>query len=106
MRGGELCGMLRRALPYIISLLTVFVAPHSSIAQDEGISQAKQEKLQARKEKKDTKEVKKEEKRLLKEHRRHQDKATQKRMKRNKRRADKHGNDPHRDPWPRRWFEG
>jgi hypothetical protein len=41
---------------------------------------------------------------LKKEHLQHQDKATRKRIKRNDRRADKHGNTTHRDPWLRRLF--
>ncbi len=90
----------RRLLP----LLLLAVAPLLVQAQEEGISRRKQEKLQAKKERNDKKAVQKEEKRLAKKHLENQDKATRKRMKRNKRRADKGGSGAHRDPWPRRWF--
>lgn len=69
-----------------------------------GMSKKQQEKSLAKKERKKKKEVAKEEKRLLKQHRKHQDKATQKRMKRNQKRADKHGQGRHRDPFLKRLF--
>ncbi len=70
----------------------------------EGISKKKQDKIQRNKRKNDVKEVRKEEKRIAKKHLANQGKATRKRMKRHKRRADKQGNSGHRDPFLRRLF--
>lgn len=84
--------------------LALVLAPMLLHAQEEGLSRRKQEKLLAKKERAEKKAVKKEEKRLAKKHLANQDKATRKRMKRNKRRADNGGSHAHRDPWPRRWF--
>ncbi len=96
--------MRRILLHGSLLLFCSFAVPTALHAQDSGISAAKQEKLLAKKERRDVKEVKKEEKRLAKKHLENQGKATRKRMKRNKRRADKHGSSAHRDPWPGRWF--
>lgn len=87
-------------------LVTVLLlaAPAAVHAQSEGISKEKQEKLQAKKERRDAKEVRKEEKRIAKKHLSNQDRATRKRMKQHKRRADKHGSSGHRDPFLRRLF--
>lgn len=85
-------------------LVVLLGAPALVHAQEEGLSRKKQEKLLAKKERDDAKEVKKEEKRIAKKHLENQDKATRKRMKRNKKRADRGGQHAHRDPWPRRWF--
>ncbi len=85
----------------LLVLLMAFAAP--VLHAQEGISKKQQEKIQAKK-KNDKKEVKKEEKRLYKLHLEHQDKATRKRMKRHKRRADNQGNNGHRDPFLRRLF--
>jgi hypothetical protein len=103
VRKPELWGM-RHVLIIPVLLFALFSAPVGLNAQAAGISAAKQEKMLAKKEKKDVKEVKKKEKQYLKEHMRHQDKATQKRMKRHKRRSDKNGGRAQRDPWPQRWF--
>lgn len=102
--GGGKTLMLRQLLRTLaLVLLTVAATPMVVHAQ-EGISKQKQEKIQARKKKDDAKEVKKEEKRIAKKHLENQDKATRKRMKRHKRRADKQGNTGHRDPFLRRLF--
>jgi hypothetical protein len=100
----HLRGMLRSLLHRLLLLVALLGAPVFVHAQEEGLSRKKQEKLLAKKERDDAKEVKKEEKRIAKKHLENQDKATRKRMKRNKKRADRSGQNPHRDPWPRRWF--
>ncbi|MBS1943536.1 MAG: hypothetical protein JST38_21945 [Bacteroidetes bacterium] len=87
---------------YLLVLLMALAVP--ALHAQEGISKKQQEKIQARKKKEDKKEVKKEEKRLYKQHLDNQDKATRKRMKRHKRRADNQGNTGHRDPFLRRLF--
>ena len=87
----------------VLVLLASVAAPMVAHAQ-EGISKQKQEKLLAKKKRDDVKEVRKEEKRIAKKHLENQDKATRKRMKRHKRRADKQGNAGHRDPFLRRLF--
>ena len=96
--------MLRRILPYIICILIVFVAPRAAFAQEEGISRAKQEKLQAKEAKEKKKARAKKEKDDRKRHLANQDKATRKRIKRNTKRADRNGTNAKRDPWPSRWF--
>ncbi|MBK8226048.1 MAG: hypothetical protein IPK70_02585 [Flavobacteriales bacterium] len=73
-------------------------------AQDEGISQRKQEKILAQKAKEEKKEKAKQDKENRKRHLGLQDKGTQKRMKKHARRADRHGPGRHRDPWPARLF--
>ncbi|HQV39607.1 MAG: hypothetical protein IPO60_04850 [Flavobacteriales bacterium] len=95
--------MKRRILRLITVLLLVLAAAPVVHAQ-EGISKKKQDKIQRDKKKNDVKEVKKEEKRIAKKHLANQGKATRKRMKRHKRRADKQGNSGHRDPFLRRLF--
>ncbi|MBP8823857.1 MAG: hypothetical protein KBH07_09445 [Flavobacteriales bacterium] len=95
--------MLRLLLRTVFLLLLTTGA--STVAQGQaGIGQRDQERIQEKKQKTDAKEVKKEEKRLRKKHLSNQDKATRKRMKRNKRRAGKQGNSGHRDPFLRRLF--
>jgi uncharacterized protein HemX len=69
-----------------------------------GITRKQAEKAKAKKEKKNKKEVAKEEKRLNKQHLKNQDPAARKRMKANKRRADRGGQGPHRDSFFRRLF--
>ena len=73
-------------------------------ARHEGISRAKQEKLQAKEGKEKKKARAKKEKDDRKRHLANQDKATRKRIKRNTKRADRNGTNAHRDPWPQRWF--
>lgn len=103
-RQDHLRSMFRYTLHRFLLLVALIGASAHAHAQDEGLSQKKQEKQLAKKERTDGKEVKKEEKRIAKKHLENQDKATRKRMKRNKKRADRNGNNPHRDPWPARWF--
>ena len=95
--------MKRRILRIITVLLLAFAAAPMVHAQ-EGISKKQQDKIQRNKTKNDAKEVRKEEKRIAKKHLSNQDKATRKRMKQHKRRADKQGNTGHRDPFLRRLF--
>ncbi len=87
---------------FLLLVLLACAAP--AVHAQEGISKKQQEKIQARKKKDDKKDVKKEEKRLYKQHLANQDKATRKRMKHHKRRADNQGNTGHRDPFLRRLF--
>ena len=101
-----------RALRTFLLLFALVSAPVMLSAQEAegdggksaGMSKKKQEKHLAKKERKDKKSLAKEEKRIYKLHREHQDKATRKRMKRNERRAGKHGQGRHRDPFFRRLF--
>jgi hypothetical protein len=103
---------MKHMIRLLLLLLTLAGPAARTVAQDAegdggksaGMSKKKQEKHLAKKERKDKKSLAKEEKALLKQHRQHQDKATQKRMKRNQRRADKHGQGRHRDPFFRRLF--
>ncbi len=69
-----------------------------------GITRKQAEKAKVKKVRKDKKEVAKEEKRLNKQHLKNQDPAARKRMKANKRRADRGGQGPHRDSFFRRLF--
>lgn len=94
--------MHNRHFRYLLVILLALAAPYAKA--QEGISKAQQDKIQARKKKDDKKDVRKEEKRLYKQHLANQDKATRKRMKRNKRRAEGQGNTGHRDPFLRRLF--
>lgn len=87
---------------FLVVLLTA--VPVAARAQSEGVGKAKQEKVQAKKERREAKEVRKEEKRIAKKHLSNQDRATRKRMKQHKRRADQHGSNGHRDPFLRRLF--
>lgn len=95
---------MRRKLLHLLAVLLLLFAAAPVLHAQEGISKQKQEKIQARKKKDDKKDVKREEKRLYKQHLENQDKATRKRMKRHKRRAEKQGNTGHRDPFLRRLF--
>lgn len=80
------------------------LAPHAANAQDEGISQRKQERNLAKKEREEKKAKVKEEKADRKHHLSLQDKATRKRIKQHTRRADRHGSGRHRDGFPSRLF--
>ena len=95
--------MKRPLLPLLMVLFLACMAALPVHAQA-GISKEKQEKNLRKKEKNDAKEVRKEEKRIAKKHLANQDKATRKRMKRHKRRAEKHGQGRHRDPLLQRIF--
>jgi Flp pilus assembly protein TadB len=96
--------MIRERAARLLLLVLVSLAPAVVSAQEEGISRRKQEKLQVKKEREEKKEQQRAEKEGRKRHQGIQDKATRKRIKRNTRRADRHGTNSHRDPWPRRWF--
>ncbi len=103
---------MKRAIAHLFVLIALLAIPAVSRAQEDeggggksaGMSKKKQEKHLAKKERKDKKSLAKEEKRIYKLHRAHQDKATRKRMKSNERRAGKHGQGPHRDPFFTRIF--
>ncbi len=81
----------------------VLTVPSLASGQD-GISRKKQEKLLEKKAKADKKEKARQEKEDRKRHLSLQDKATRKRIKRNTKRADRHGSDPHRDNFFQRTF--
>ncbi len=95
---------MKRSILRLITILILAIAAAPMVHAQEGISKEKQEKKLRKKEQNDVKEVKKEEKRIAKKHLSNQDKATRKRMKQNKRRADKHGKGRHRDPFLQRLF--
>ncbi len=67
------------------------------VTAQEGISQKQQERILAKKAKEEKKEKAKQEKADRARHLSLQDKATQKRLKRHGRRADRHGSGAHRD---------
>lgn len=95
--------MARFILRATLLLLLAFSAAPPVHAQ-EGVGKEEQEHIQQKRKKNDAKEVRKEEKRLYKQHLANQDKATRKRMKRHKRRAEQQGNTGHREPFLRRLF--
>lgn len=95
---------MKRIFLRLFTLFLLVCAAAPIVHAQEGISKKKQDKIQRDKKKNDAKEVRKEEKRIAKKHLSNQDKATRKRMKRHKRRADKQGNAGHRDPFMRRLF--
>lgn len=103
---------MKHLLLRLLLLISLATLPAITFAQEAdggggksaGISKRQQEKAQAKKARREKKDVAREEKRLLKLHMKHQDKATRKRMKREKRRADNHGQGQHRDPFLRRLF--
>ena len=95
---------MKRTVLRIITVLLLAFAVAPVVHAQEGVSKKQQDKIQRNKKKNDTKEVRKEEKRIAKKHLSNQDKATRKRMKRHKRRADKQGNAGHREPFLRRLF--
>jgi len=93
-------------IPFLRSLTLAMALSGATavLAQDEGISQRKQEKILAQKAKEEKKEKVKQDKENRKRHLGLQDKGTQKRMKKHARRADRHGPGRHSDPWPARLF--
>ncbi len=107
----DLCTM-RKLFFRILVMFAITAAPGVMKAQDAGgnggqsagMTKRQQERSQAKKARKEKKDVAREEKRLHKLHMKHQDKATRKRMKQNQRRADKHGQGTHRDPFLKRVF--
>ncbi|MFZ1692023.1 MAG: hypothetical protein WAT74_02400 [Flavobacteriales bacterium] len=86
------------------ALIFLLALPTLAVAQDEGISQRKQEKILAKKAKEQKKAKAKQDKENHKRHMSLQDKAAQKRMKKNARRADRQGPSGHRDRSPFRLF--
>jgi hypothetical protein len=95
--------MLRKWLGVLVLGTVLLGVPTNGSAQD-GISRKQQEKTLAKKAKEDKKAKVRKEKEDRKRHLNNQDKATRKRMKRNTKRADRHGSDPHRDGFFRRTF--
>ncbi len=104
--------MIKQAIRLMMLVCVLVAAPQAVNAQEvepgskqtEGIGKKQYDKMAAKKARKEKKEVAREEKHLLREHLRHQDKATQKRMKRDKRNAFKSGNGQPREPFLRRLF--
>jgi hypothetical protein len=80
------------------------MGPLMSQAQEEGISQRKQEKILAKKEREEKKQKIKQDKENREHHLNLQDKATRKRMKKHGKRADRHGSGAHRDGFLSRMF--
>lgn len=81
----------------ILLLAAASMGPLMSQAQEEGISQRKQEKILAKKEREEKKQKIKQDKENREHHLNLQDKATRKRMKKHGKRADRHGSGAHRD---------
>lgn len=84
-------------------LCMLLLAAPTVMAQG-GIGQKQQERIQAKKEKEEKKAKAKKAKEDRRRHLSNQDKATRKRMKRNGKRADRHGKSTHREPFLRRLF--
>lgn len=95
---------MRSLIVHKIFLLAFIIVLPMTVHAQEGISKEKQERAQAKKKEDDKKEVRKKEKQIEKKHLANQDKATRKRLKHHKRRAEKHGNTTHRDPFLKRLF--
>lgn len=95
--------MLRKWLGMVLVGLVLIAAPANSSAQD-GISRKQQEKILAKKAKEEKKQKARKAKEDRKRHLDNQDKATRKRIKRNTKRAGRHGSDQHRDGFFRRTF--
>lgn len=95
--------MVKRVL-FIAFASMLAMAPGSALAQ-EGISRKQQERNLTKKAKEDKKARTKQDKEDRKHHLSIQDKATQKRMKRNNRRANRSGSGTHRDGPLRRLFQ-
>ncbi len=83
--------------------IALMAVPANSSAQ-EGISRKQAERMQVKKAKEEKKAKARKVKEDRKRHLNNQDKATRKRMKRNTKRADRHGSDPHRDGFFQRTF--
>lgn len=95
--------MFNRLVGMALVLLWSFGTPVQGVAQ-EGISRKKQEKLLEKKARQEKKEKAKQERFDRRRHLSLQDKATRKRLRRNTKRADRHGSDAHRDGFFRRTF--
>ena len=93
---------MRKALRSLVLLLALL--PMAVSAQEEGRSQKEQEKIQAKQDKKKKKDARKAEKELWKQHLDRQDKATAKRLKKNRRRSDRTGQEGYRGSWIERTF--
>ncbi len=95
---------MRSLLRYLL-LAGVLALCAPAVRAQEGVGKAQQEKVQRKKEKEERKARARKEKDDRKRHLRHQDKATRKRMKKNQKRADRHGKGTHRDPFLQRLFK-
>lgn len=107
--GGLACAILVIMGPFIIRgllLFLLFVGPVLVQAQEEGISQRKQEKILAHKAKEEKKTQAKKEKADKAHHLGIQDKATRRRIKQHNRRSDRGGSGAHREGFFRRTFGG
>lgn len=87
-----------------IALLGIGLMAAPVVSAQDGMSRKKQEKTLAKKAKDDKKQKARQERDDRKRHLSIQDKATRKRLKRNTKRADRHGSDAHRDGFFRRTF--
>ena len=87
-----------------IALLGLGLMAAPAVSAQDGMSRKKQEKTLAKKAKDDKKQKARQERDDRKRHLSIQDKATRKRLKRNTKRADRHGSDAHRDGFFRRTF--
>jgi hypothetical protein len=82
-----------------ILALLLLAYPLAAPAQDAGRTQKEQVRIQAKQEARKKKEARKDEKERWKRHLSHQDKATARRLKRNKRRSDRKGHEGQGDSW-------
>lgn len=93
---------MRALFRRLLMLVLLTAASSVAIQAQEGITKKQAEKNLARKAKDERKAKARKVKEERKRHLDIQDKATRKRIKRNTKRADRHGNGPHRDGWLRR----
>jgi hypothetical protein len=108
----QLAPGMRKFISALVFLLALMAPTSAAQAQEAdggggnsaGISKKQFEKANAKKERKAKKEAKRKERRDMKEHLSHQDKATRKRMKHNKKGADNHGPHAQRPGFFRRLF--
>ena len=96
--------MFKRILIPVLLFCGLALRPVLVTAQDGGISRKKQEKMLEKKAKEDKKAKAKQEKFDRKRHLSLQDKAARKRIKRNTKRADRHGTNTHQDGFFHRTF--
>ena len=95
---------MMRSFRFLFTLALLLAPPLAMHAQEGGIGQKEQERIQARKEKNEKKKLAKQRRNDHKRHMAIQDKATRKRLRQNTKRADKHGSGRHRDPFLKRLF--
>lgn len=95
--------MFTRLLVIALALAFSVARPMPASAQD-GISRKKQERLLEKKAREEKKEKARQEREDRRRHLSLQDKDTRKRIKRNTRRAGRHGSNAHRDGFFRRTF--